>query len=176
MTRPLTKSPRKPPLSRAAVPLQPPSARSDKAQGLTLAAASGRFMLQCCAECGTYAYPPRDACPRCLSAALPFIDAPSGGMLLSETSIEVTSDPYFREHMPWRIGLVQLDCGPSVVTHLHGDCTGAGSRVTLSLQLDKSGQAVFFAKPASETSQMEDDPQWREIVADPKHRRQLPSG
>lgn len=173
MTCPLVKPPRTNPLSRTKVPLLPPSARSRKAQGLTLAAATGRFMLQCCAECGTYAYPPRDACPRCLSAALPFIDAPTGGTLLSETSIEVTSDPYFREHMPWRVGLVQLDCGPSVITHLHGDCADAGSRITLSLQLDKSGQAVFFAKPVSETLHMEDDPQWREMTADPKHRRIL---
>jgi NAD(P)-dependent dehydrogenase (short-subunit alcohol dehydrogenase family)/uncharacterized OB-fold protein len=173
MTRPLAKPPRKNPLSRTKVPLLPPSVRSRRAQGLTLAAATGRFTLQCCAECGTYAYPPRDACPRCLSAALPFIDAPTGGTLLSETSIEVTIDPYFREHMPWRVGLVELDCGPSVVTHLHGDCAGAGSRVTLSLQLDKSGQAVFFAKPVSETPHMADDPLWREMTADPKHRRVL---
>jgi NAD(P)-dependent dehydrogenase (short-subunit alcohol dehydrogenase family)/uncharacterized OB-fold protein len=173
MTRPLAKPPRKSPLSRTRVPSLPPSARSRKAQGLTLAAATGHFMLQCCAECGTYAYPPRDACPCCLSAILPFVDAPTGGTLLSETSIEVTSDPYFREHMPWRVGLVQLDCGPSVVTHLHGDCASTGSRITLSLQLDKSGQAVFFAKPVSETLHMEDDPQLREMTADPKHRRVL---
>ena len=173
MTRLLAKPPRKNPLSRTRLPLLPPSARSRKAKGLTLAAATGRFMLQCCAECGTYTYPPRDACSRCLSATLPFIDAPARGTLLSETSVEVTSDSYFREHMPWRVGLVQLDCGPSVVTHLHGDCAGADSRVTLSLQLDKSGQAVFFAKPVSETPHMEDDPQWREMTADPKHRRVL---
>ena len=154
-------------------PLSPPSIRSRKAQGLTLAAAIGRFALQCCAQCGRYAYPPRDACPHCLSADLPYIDAPTGGLLLSQTCIQVTSDPYYREHMPWRVGLVQLDCGPSVVTHLHGDCAGAGSQVRLSLQLDKSGQAVFFAGPTSAMPPMEDDRQWREIVAHPKHRRVL---
>jgi uncharacterized OB-fold protein len=154
-------------------PLLPPSLRSRKAQGLTLAAAIGRFALQCCAECGRYSYPPRDACPRCLSADLPFIDAPASGLLLSETCIRVTSDPYYREHMPWRVGLVQLDCGPSVVTHLHGDSAGAGSQVRLSLQLDKSGQAVFFAGPTSAMPPIEDDRQWHEIVADPKHRHVL---
>jgi len=153
--------------------LLPPSLRSRKAQGLTFAAAIGRFALQCCGECGRYSYPPRDACPHCLSADLPFIDAPAGGVLLSETCIQVTSDPYYREHMPWRVGLVQLDCGPSVVTHLHGDCGGTGSRVHLSLLLDKSGQAVFFAGPAAAMPPLEDDRQWREIVADPKQRRVL---
>lgn len=154
-------------------PLLPPSLRSRKAQGLTLAAAIGRFALQCCAECGRYTYPPRDACPHCLCAELPFIDAPTGGLLLSEICIQVTSDPYYREHMPWRIGLVQLDCGPSVVTHLHGDCARAGGRVQLSLRLDKSGQAVFFAGPTSTMPPVEDDRRWREIVADPTHRHVL---
>lgn len=173
MTERVKKPPRKNPLARTTMPLLPPSARSRRAHGLTLAAATGRFVLQCCGECGRYTYPPRDACPACLSADLPFIEAPIGGTLLSETSVEITSDPYFRGHMPWRVGLVLLDCGPSVVTHLHGDCAGIGRRVQLSLQLDRSGNAVFFARPASETPHMEDDPQWRELVADPKHRRVL---
>ncbi len=154
-------------------PLLPPSLRSRKAQGLTLAAAIGRFALQCCGECGRYAYPPRDACSHCLSADLPFVDAPSGGLLLSETCIHVTSDPYYRGHMPWRIGLVRLDCGPSVVAHLRDDSARAGSQVHMSLQLDKIGQAVFLAGFTSAMPPLEDDRRWREIIADPKHRSVL---
>lgn len=173
MTEPLSRPKRKDPLARTRQPLLPPSARSRKAHGLTLAASVGRFMLQCCAECGHYTYPAREACPDCLSSDLPFQDAPRGGVLLSETRIEVTSDPYYREHMPWRTGLVKLDCGPTAVVHLHGDCGGPGTRLVLSLQLDRAGQAVFFASPLSETPNMQDDPQWRELTADPKHRRVL---
>ncbi|MCQ1852244.1 SDR family NAD(P)-dependent oxidoreductase [Neorhizobium galegae] len=173
MTVPLARPKRKNPLARTTQPLLPPSARSRKAHGLTLAASVGRFMLQCCGECGRYTYPAREGCPNCLSSDLPFRDAPTGGLLLSETRTEVTSDPYFREHMPWRTGIVQLDCGPSVVTHLHGDFAGPGARVAMSLQLDRSGNAVFFAKPVSETPFMDDDPQWREMTADPRHRRVL---
>ncbi|KGD87357.1 SDR family NAD(P)-dependent oxidoreductase [Rhizobium sp. YS-1r] len=173
MTEPLAKPKRKNPLARTRQPLSPPSARSRKAHELTLAAASGRFMLQCCSECGQYTYPPREACPNCLSSDLRLQDTPTGGVLLSETRIDVTSDPYYREHTPWRTGLVKLDCGPSIVTHLHGDCGGPGNRVVLSLQLDRGGQAVFFAKPIPETPNMEDDLQWRELTADPKHRRVL---
>jgi len=173
MTEPLAKPQRKNPLSRTIQPLLPPFARSRKAHGLTLAASVGRFMLQCCEKCGRYTYPARDACPNCLSSDLHFRDAPTGGTSLSETRIEVTSDPYFRDHMPWRTGLVKLDCGPSVIAHLHGDCDGPGVPLRLSLQLDRAGQAVFFAHPISETPNMEDDPQWRELTADPKHRRVL---
>ena len=40
------------------------------ALGLTAAAAEGRFELQECQDCGTVQYPPREACHKCLSAAL----------------------------------------------------------------------------------------------------------
>ena len=48
----------------------PPGARGRVALGLTAAAAEGRFELQACEDCGAVQYPPREACARCLSAAL----------------------------------------------------------------------------------------------------------
>jgi NAD(P)-dependent dehydrogenase (short-subunit alcohol dehydrogenase family) len=93
-------------------------------------------------------------------------------VLLAETTIRTSPDAYFRERMPWRIGTVALDIGPPVVAHLHGDLR-EGDRVRLELKLDKAGQAVAFALPANETPNMTDDPQWRELTADPKYRRVL---
>ncbi len=172
MTTPISTPKRKNPLAKTRQPLLPPSARSRTAHGLTLAAAEGRFVLQRCEECSKYTYPPRDACPHCLSHILPFVDAPTGGTLICETIIRVSSDSYFREHLPWRQGIVKSDCGPQIIAHIHGDCV-EGQTVRLSLQLDKSGQAVMFALPAQETPDMRDDPQLREVTADPKHRRVL---
>jgi NAD(P)-dependent dehydrogenase (short-subunit alcohol dehydrogenase family)/uncharacterized OB-fold protein len=146
--------------------------RSRTALGLTAAAAEGRFALQVCAECAVVIYPPRDACPRCLSPRIPFKDVPNGGVLLAETTIHTSTDVYFRERMPWRIGTVQLDCGPSVVAHLHSDVR-EGERVRLDFKLDKSGEAVAFALPPTETPNMTDDLQWRELTCDPKYRRVL---
>jgi short-subunit dehydrogenase/uncharacterized OB-fold protein len=161
MTEPRLRPESKPPL--------PPGMRSRTALGLTAAAAEGRFALQVCAECATVIYPPRDACPRCLSPRLPFRDVPSGGVLLVETTIRASTDGYFRERLPWRIGTVQLDSGPTMLAHLHRELR-EGERVRMELKLDKSGQAVAFALPATETPNMEDDPQWRELTSDPKHR------
>ena len=161
MTDPLPGSEHNPPL--------PPGMRSRTALGLAAAAAEGRFALQVCAECATVIYPPRDACPRCLSSRLPFKDVPGGGVLLVETMIHASTDAYFRDRLPWRIGTVQLDCGPTILAHLHRDVRD-GERVRMELKLDKSSQAVAFALPATETPTMEDDPQWRELTADPKHR------
>jgi NAD(P)-dependent dehydrogenase (short-subunit alcohol dehydrogenase family)/uncharacterized OB-fold protein len=172
MTEPIARPKRKNPLARTRLPLLPPAARSRTAHGLTLAAAEGRFAIQRCTECQEFTYPTRDACPNCLSHRLVFTDAPDGGILAAETTIHISSDPYFRERMPWRAGIVVLDCGPRVIAHLHGDCA-EGQRVKLSLQLDKAGQPVIFAMPVPETADMHDDPEWREMTADPKYRRVL---
>jgi NAD(P)-dependent dehydrogenase (short-subunit alcohol dehydrogenase family)/uncharacterized OB-fold protein len=172
MTEPLTRPRRKDPLRKTREPLLPQGARSRTAHGLTAAAAEGRFALQMCADCGFTLYPPRDACPRCLSARVPFRDAPAGGTVLAETTIRTSTDVYFRERTPWRIGTVVLDCGPTFVCHLHGD-VGEGDRVQMTLRLDKSGNAVAIAMPAGATVHQEDDVQLRELTCDPKFRRVL---
>lgn len=170
MIDPIEPPRRKNPLLRTRLPASPPRPRSRQSHGLTRAAAEGRFMLQRCETCGTFAYPTREACPSCLSAGLAFVDAPRRGILLAETTARVPSDVYFRERAPWRIGLVKMDCGPTIVAHLHADCV-EGAPVRMSFQLDKSGQAVAFARPEGQTQHMADDRQWREMTADPKFRR-----
>lgn len=172
MTEPLARPKRKNPLKRTRQPLYPQAIRSRTAQGLTAAAAQGRFELQQCAECETIFYPPRDACPKCLSARVPFVPVDNRGVLTVETTIRTSTDPYFRERTPWRAGLTKLDCGPVVLTHLHGDVK-EGDRVRLDLKLDKGGAPVFIALPGKDTPHMADDPQLREMTCDPKFRRVL---
>lgn len=172
MTDPIEAPRRKNPLLRTRLPTSPPRARSRTSHGFTRAAAEGSFMLQRCEACGTFTYPAREACPSCLSAGLVFVDAPPRGTLLAETTARVPSDVYFRERAPWRVGLVKMDCGPTMISHLHADCA-EGAAVRMSFQLDKSGQAVAFARPEAETPNMADDRQWREMTADPKFRRVL---
>jgi len=172
MSEPVKRPVRKNPLIRSRLQLLPPQRRSRVAHGLTQAAAEGRFALQRCHHCRQFIYPPRDACPSCLSCDLPFEDAPRSGTILSETMVHVPSDPYFRERAPWRTGMVKLDCGPRIVAHIHQDCV-EGNVVRMSLQLDKAGQAVLFALPTDPTENMKDDLQLREMTADPKYRRIL---
>ena len=172
MTDPLARPPRKNPLRRTRLPLHPPGVRSRTAHGLTAAAAEGRFALQVCLDCKIVLYPPRDACPACLSARLPFHDVDPYGVLVAETTVRSSTEVYFRERTPWRVGTVKLDAGPVIVAHLHGD-TVEGGRVKLALKLDKSGAAVVMALPEEETANMADDPQLREMTCDPKFRRVL---
>ena len=172
MTEPLARPSRKDPLKKTREPLLPQGVRSRTAHGLTAAAAEGRFALQVCADCGFTVYPPRDACPRCWSARVPFQDVAPGGTVLAETTIRTSTDVYFRERTPWRIGTIELDCGPSFVAHLHGD-VNEGDRIHMTLRLDKSGNAVALAMPSRPTGHQEDDVQLRELTCDPKFRRVL---
>jgi NAD(P)-dependent dehydrogenase (short-subunit alcohol dehydrogenase family) len=107
-----------------------------------------------------------------LSARIPFHDVARGGTLIAATAVRTTTDPYFRERTPWRVGTVKLDVGPVVVAHLHGDAV-EGGRVRLELKLDKSGAAVAMALPEKDTENMADDPHLREMTCDPKFRRVL---
>jgi NAD(P)-dependent dehydrogenase (short-subunit alcohol dehydrogenase family)/uncharacterized OB-fold protein len=147
----------------------PPSTRSRTAHGLTAAAAQGYFALQVCADCGAATYPLRDACPKCLSAKLVFQKVDDGGTLLAATVIRNSVDDYFRALLPWRVGTILLDCGPTMLAHLHADLR-EGERVRMSLRLDKSGQAVAFALPPRETPGMMADRQLREMTCDPRDR------
>jgi NAD(P)-dependent dehydrogenase (short-subunit alcohol dehydrogenase family)/uncharacterized OB-fold protein len=172
VTKPLIPPKRKNPLTKTRQPLYPQSTRSRTGQGLTAAAALGRFELQKCMDCDSIIYPPRDACPKCLSARVPFVPVHNGGQLLAETTIHTSTDPYFRERTPWRAGLTKLDAGPVILSHLHGDVR-EGMRVRLELKLDKGGAPVIIALPDQETPHMADDLQLREMTCDPKFRRVL---
>ena len=161
---------RKNPVLRTRLPTLPPAARSRVALGLTAAAALGRFELQQCRDCGTVQYPPRESCQKCISVLLDWKLQPDGGELLSETVLRHSNDLFFRERLPWRLGLVKLDCGPTVVAHLHA---AAKQKLRVRAMLDRAGQAVIAALPQQETSDMADDHQLREFTCDPKHRKIL---
>jgi len=169
----LKKPKRKNPVLRTRLPTLPPAARSRVALGLTAAAALGRFELQQCRDCGTVQYPPREACQQCLSVHLPWNPQSGDGELLSSTVLHHSNDLFFRERLPWRLGLVQLDCGPIVVAHLHGGVPPAPARVRVAVRLDRAGQAVLVALPEKETCNMADDRQLREFTCDPKFRKVL---
>jgi NAD(P)-dependent dehydrogenase (short-subunit alcohol dehydrogenase family)/uncharacterized OB-fold protein len=160
------------PLYRIRTPLLPPAARSRAAHGLTAAAAIGQFRLQVCGSCGSVQYPPRDVCSRCLSAQLRWRDMATSGELIAGSLTFISNSPYFRERAPWRIGTVQLDCGPLVIAHIHRACSNTGP-VRVAIMLDRAGAPVMVATPRQDTPTMYDDPQYREMIADPRGRRVL---
>jgi NAD(P)-dependent dehydrogenase (short-subunit alcohol dehydrogenase family)/uncharacterized OB-fold protein len=173
MTEPLKRPKRKNPVLRTRLPTLPPGARSRVALGLTAAAALGRLELQECNDCRTVQYPPREACQACLSVRLAWKEQSGEGELIADTRLHHSNDLFFRERLPWRLGYVKLDAGPTVVAHMHGDVPPAPARVRVTARLDRASQAVLVALPEKETPNMADDRQLREFTCDPKLRKVL---
>lgn len=118
-------------------------------------------------------YPPREMCDGCLDTRLHWTHQDGRGELISETRLDHSHDLFFKERLPWRLGLVKLDAGPSIVAHVHGDIPPAPARVRLEARLDRAGRGVLFAMPSEDTPHMMDDRQLREMTCDPKYRRVL---
>ena len=173
MTMPLMRPPRKNPVLRTRQMNLPPGTRGRVALGLTAAAAEGRFELQTCDDCGTVQYPPREACHQCLSAALRWRQQSGEGELLGSTTLHHSNDLFFRERLPWRLGLVHLDAGPTLMVHLHGEVGDAPTRVRVGARLDRAGQAVLIGFPNEGSPHMADDKMLREMTSDPKFRKAL---
>ena len=173
MTMPLMRPKRKNPVLRTRQMNLPPWQRGRVALGITAAAAEGRFELQVCEDCGTVQYPPREACHQCLSAALRWRAQSGEGALISSTTLHHSNDLFFRERLPWRLGLVHLDAGPTVVVHLHGEVGDAPTRVRVGARLDRAGQAVLIGFPNEGSPHMADDKMLREMTSDPKFRKVL---
>lgn len=172
MTTPLPPPKRKDPVRRTRLPTRPPGNRSREGRGLAAMAAAGRFALQTCGGCGAVQYPPRQVCHRCLGDDLEWRDVANGGTLLAETTLRHSNDLFFRDRLPWRLGVVAADAGPSIVVHLAEDCI-RGARVRLALGLDRGGDAVVTARPEKPAANEGDDLQLREMSFDPRGRRVL---
>jgi NAD(P)-dependent dehydrogenase (short-subunit alcohol dehydrogenase family)/uncharacterized OB-fold protein len=173
MTRALSRPKRRNPIVATRQLSLPPWTRSRVALGMTAAAAEGRFELQVCGRCSTTQYPPREICESCLSDRLIWREQDGAGELIAQTLLRHSHDLYFRERVPWRLGLIRLDCGPTVVTHLHGDVADPPTRVRVGARLDRSGMAVLVGFPEKDVPNMADDRQLREMTCDPKFRKVL---
>ena len=182
MTMPLMKPRKKNPVLRTRQMNLPPWARGRTALGMTAAAAEGRFELQVCQRCQAVQYPPRDACHRCLSPQLKWTPQGGAGELLSETVLHHSNDPFYRERLPWRLGLVRLDAGPTVIVHLHGDVpsprrrrSGARPRRRAPRPRRRRGADRISARGERTHGRRQDaarDDQRPEVQEDPRHRRQ----
>jgi NAD(P)-dependent dehydrogenase (short-subunit alcohol dehydrogenase family)/uncharacterized OB-fold protein len=166
---------KRPPARNPLLPLRAPkplpAARSRAALGLAAAAAEGKFRLQICDECGGTQYPPRDVCGQCLGGALRWREVEPTGVLIATTATRISSELYFRERPPWLTGLVRLKAGPSVVAHLHPECT-VGGPVRLDLKLDPAGRGAVYAMPEGGAAKP-DEAAARAFGADPRHRNAL---
>jgi NAD(P)-dependent dehydrogenase (short-subunit alcohol dehydrogenase family)/uncharacterized OB-fold protein len=161
------------PILRTRQPTLPPATRSRAALGLTAAAARGRFALQVCRDCGAVQYPPREVCRSCLSHQLIWRPQDGRGELLTETTLRTAQELYFRERLPWRLGLVRLDARVNLVAYVHASVGAAPGRVCIEPALDRAGQAALIAMPEKGRPDLSEDPKLRELTCDPRGRKIL---
>lgn len=128
------------------------------------------LVLQVCASCGRVQYPAREACVNCLSVALDWRPLPSTGDLIAQTELAYSHEDYFRERLPWRVALVRLDAGCSVVAHCHAACDPPPARVRITARLDPFDRIVLVALPGRGDAQLTDDPKLRDFAREPNPR------
>lgn len=110
------------------------------------AAAAGQLALQHCADCAAAQYPPRELCRVCLSPNLEWRHLPwTHGTVRAIASVQHSHDPAMRATLPRRIGIVQLDSGPSAVCDVPNAQPDA--RVSVTARTDPSGRAILTAAP-----------------------------
>ena len=130
---------RKNPILRTPQPTLPPHTRSRVALGLTAAAARGALELQVCRDCAAVQYPPREVCRACLSSRLVWRPHNGEGELIADTVLHAAQELYFRERLPWRIGMVSLDGGANLVVYVHESVRGTPCRIRVEAALDRAG-------------------------------------
>jgi NAD(P)-dependent dehydrogenase (short-subunit alcohol dehydrogenase family)/uncharacterized OB-fold protein len=172
MSEPIKRPKRKNPILKTRAPTLPPDRRSRVALGLVRGAALGRLELQCCAACSAVQYPPREACVKCLSPELEWTAMSGRGELVSETTLRHSQELFFRERVPWRLGLIRLAEGVSLVAHLDSRCGPAPCPVVVEAALDRAGQAALVAKPDGNVA-LADEPKLRDMTSDPRFRKVL---
>ncbi|MEX0406841.1 OB-fold domain-containing protein [Aquibium sp. LZ166] len=103
----------------------------------------GRLHLQCCADCGTWRYPPGPVCQACLSPRAEWKPVGGGGELLSWVIFHRQYLPAYPA--PHNVIAVRLDEGPTIISNLvdnpHGEGI-IGSRVELTVVEMDDGVAL----------------------------------
>lgn len=82
------------------------------------AAADGRLTVPVCADCGETFFPPRAACPHCLSASVDLRESSGEGVVYSYSIVHLEYHPTWGDETPYVNALVDLDDGPVVFANV----------------------------------------------------------
>lgn len=129
---------------------------------------SGALTLQCCPGCGQVNYPPRELCGHCLAADLQWRSVDDGGVVQATATLHYSLEEEYRQHLPWPVASVKLNCGPVVMAHLQPG-VAPGIPVRVRVMRDTNGNRMLVAADEStnpgELSAWLQDIDFREISA-----------
>jgi uncharacterized OB-fold protein len=99
------------------------------------ASRAGRLVAQQCAQCGYLRWPPGPVCTQCQTPGGEWTDVAPSGTLYSYAEYHRALDPAFKDDIPYRVGLVELDEGPRMYGMMRGELVTA--------DIGKKVRAVF---------------------------------
>ena len=88
----------------------------------------GRFTIQTCGSCGAAQGYPRTRCGRCWSGGLAFVPASGRAELVTHSEVHRPGQAAWAAIAPYFVGLVRLEEGATLLTHLRTDDLPAGRR------------------------------------------------
>ena len=82
------------------------------------AAKAKKLVLQKCAKCDEYQFPPELACTHCGSPDIDWVEVSGRASLYSWTVAHPPMLPYFQQRSPWPVVAVQLEEGPRMISNI----------------------------------------------------------
>ena len=77
----------------------------------------GKLRIQKCQSCQQYVFYPREFCPHDFGK-LEYTNVSGRGKILSYTLVEKTAHPAYAAHTPFVMAVVQLEEGPTMLSHI----------------------------------------------------------
>ena len=98
------------------------------------ATAEHRLTYQVCRACGQVVFHPRRHCPGCTGGELEWRDSAGRGTVYTFTVIRRSGQPFFRDRIPYVVGLIDLDEGFRMMAEIAADpeTVHIDQRVTVS--------------------------------------------
>lgn len=84
-------------------------------------AAQGVLRVQHCGACGEHVFYPRPICPHCWADALDWVSVSGKASLKSFSEIWKPGHPGWIPVTPYLVGLVTLDEGPTLLSHIFAE-------------------------------------------------------
>lgn len=97
------------------LPLPTPT---EEAQPFFDALKDQRLVLQRCASCAAWSYPPRAMCPKCGAMGFEWVESKGVGTVYSYVVTHQAVHPALRGHTPFATVEVELDEGPRMTSNL----------------------------------------------------------
>ncbi|WP_163538623.1 OB-fold domain-containing protein [Gracilibacillus sp. YIM 98692] len=110
--------------------------------------AAGKLSIQQCNSCQEWVFYPREHCPHCLSDDLTWKEASGSGSLKTWSVIHRAGHPAWQDRTPYVVGIVELEEGPSLLTHLlvKEEDLAYKMKVKVSFEVIENHTLPFFTK------------------------------